>query len=48
MAGAPGWAFGVQWHPEWHYAENADSMAIFRAFGEACRAYASGRRKAAA
>ncbi len=44
---APGWAIGVQWHPEWHYAGNADSMAIFRAFGEACRAYAAGRRKAA-
>ncbi len=47
VLGTPGWAFGVQWHPEWHYAENEDSMAIFRAFGEACRAYASGRRKAA-
>ncbi len=47
VATAPGWAFGVQWHPEWHYAGNADSMAIFRAFGAACRAYATGRRKAA-
>jgi len=47
VASAPGWAFGVQWHPESHYAENPDSMAIFRAFGEACRVYASGRRKAA-
>ena len=48
VATAPGWAFGVQWHPEWQYAANPDSMAIFRAFGEACRAYAAGRRKAAA
>jgi putative glutamine amidotransferase len=32
------WVLGVQWHPEWHYAENPVSIAIFRAFGEACRA----------
>ena len=37
VASAPGWAFGVQWHPEWRFAENADSMALFAAFGEACR-----------
>lgn len=46
VANAPGWAFGVQFHPEWHYATDAPSRAIFRAFGEACRAYA-GERKAA-
>jgi putative glutamine amidotransferase len=46
-ANSPGWAIGVQWHPEWHYADNPDSMAIFRAFGDACRAYASGCRRAA-
>jgi len=45
--GGPGWAYGVQWHPEWRYAENPDSTVIFRAFGEACRAYAAGLRKAA-
>ena len=46
VASAAGWAFGVQWHPEWRFAENADSMAIFGAFGAACRAYAAraGRR----
>jgi len=44
---APGWAFGVQWHPEWRCVENADSMALFRAFGEACRAYATVGRSAA-
>jgi putative glutamine amidotransferase len=37
VASAPGWAFGVQWHPEWRFAENADSMALFAAFGKACR-----------
>lgn len=29
--------FAVQWHPEWQAAENADSVKIFQAFGEACR-----------
>lgn len=38
VANAVGWAFGVQWHPEWRHAENADSMALFAAFGAACRA----------
>jgi len=32
------WVLGVQWHPEWRYAENPASIAIFRAFGDACRA----------
>jgi putative glutamine amidotransferase len=47
VANVKGWAHGVQWHPEWHYAQNEDSLAIFRAFGDACRAYAAGLRKAA-
>ena len=47
VSNAPGWAFGVQWHPEWRFAENEDSMALFRAFGEACRAYRAGAMKAA-
>ena len=46
VASAPGWAFGVQFHPEWHYQTDAPSRAIFRAFGDACRAYA-GLKKAA-
>ena len=46
-AGGPGWVYGLQWHPEWRYAENPDSVVIFRAFGEACRAYAAGLRRAA-
>ena len=40
-------AFGVQWHPEWEYASDTNSVALFRAFGDACRAYAGGIRKAA-
>ncbi len=29
---------GVQWHPEWRYAEDPTSTALFRAFGEAAAA----------
>ena len=36
---APGFNLGLQWHPEWLAAESAVSMAIFQAFGAACRAY---------
>ena len=32
-------AFAVQWHPEWKVAENKQSLAIFTAFGDACRAH---------
>jgi putative glutamine amidotransferase len=44
---APGWAFGVQWHPEWRCADDSASLALFRAFGAACAAYRSGLQKAA-
>ncbi|HEY6431062.1 MAG TPA: gamma-glutamyl-gamma-aminobutyrate hydrolase family protein [Acetobacteraceae bacterium] len=44
---APGFAVGVQWHPEWEWTDNPASLALFRAFGEACQAYQSGLRKAA-
>ena len=40
-------AFAVQWHPEWDYASDANSVALFRAFGDACRMYAGGIRRAA-
>jgi len=33
------WVLGVQWHPEWHYADDSASVAIFKAFGAACRTY---------
>ena len=36
---APGFAFGLQWHPEWEYGAFADRVSIFRAFGDACRAW---------
>ena len=47
VAGAAGFAYGVQWHPEWRFAEFADRLALFRAFGEACRAYGQALRRAA-
>jgi putative glutamine amidotransferase len=37
-------ALGVQWHPEYRCNDNADSMKLFRAFGDAVRAYAAERR----
>jgi putative glutamine amidotransferase len=37
MPGAKGFLFAVQWHPEWKWAENSQSRAIFAAFGEAVR-----------
>lgn len=36
---APGFTLAVQWHPEWKVTENPVSMAIFGAFGQACKAY---------
>jgi putative glutamine amidotransferase len=39
VADAPGFALALQWHPEWHAAENPVSMRLLRAFGEAAREY---------
>ena len=39
---APAFAIGVQWHPEWRFRENRQSVALFRAFGDAARAHAAG------
>jgi putative glutamine amidotransferase len=44
---AAAFAIGVQWHPEWRYADDSASLALFRAFGDACRAYRMAPRKAA-
>ncbi|MCJ7592498.1 MAG: gamma-glutamyl-gamma-aminobutyrate hydrolase family protein [Woeseiaceae bacterium] len=41
---APGFNLSVQWHPEWRVTENNFSMAIFKAFGDACRARAKQRQ----
>ncbi|HEY7929194.1 MAG TPA: gamma-glutamyl-gamma-aminobutyrate hydrolase family protein [Steroidobacteraceae bacterium] len=34
---APGFALALQWHPEWRVADNPLSLALFQAFGAACR-----------
>jgi putative glutamine amidotransferase len=41
---AAGFNLSVQWHPEWRVSENEFSMAIFGAFGDACRARAAKRQ----
>lgn len=46
VAGARDFAAGVQWHPEWRVADDAFSMRLFAAFGEAARRRAE--RRAAA
>ena len=38
MPGAKGFLLGLQWHPEWRWAENDISRAIFEAYGAALRA----------
>jgi len=34
---AKAFTLGVQWHPEWKVTENPQYLAIFKAFGDACR-----------
>jgi putative glutamine amidotransferase len=48
VATARGFALGVQWHPEWGFRDNPASLAIFAAFGAACRAYRTGTNRKAA
>lgn len=42
--GTPGFNLAIQWHPEWRVTENPFSMAIFKAFGDACRSRAAKRQ----
>lgn len=44
VEGAPGFAFGVQWHPEYNAERDPVSRALFEAFGKATRAWAEGER----
>jgi len=37
VANASAFALAVQWHPEWQVMKNAQSVALFEAFGDACR-----------
>ena len=39
----PAFMLAVQWHPEWKVADNPFYLALFRAFGDACRARAARR-----
>ncbi|MCZ4351127.1 gamma-glutamyl-gamma-aminobutyrate hydrolase family protein [Roseovarius aestuarii] len=48
VADAPGFALGVQWHPEWQAATDPVSRPLFAAFGDAARAWADGQRPQAA
>lgn len=41
---ARNFALAVQWHPEWKVMEDGFSMAIFKAFGDACREFAASDR----
>jgi len=43
VEGAKSFALGVQWHPEWQVRSNPNYLAIFQAFGEACRKRAGQR-----
>ncbi len=40
---ARAFAIGVQWHAEWRSTEDPLSVALFKAFGDACRARARAR-----
>lgn len=42
--GAPGFALGVQWHPEYNAVADPVSSKLFSAFGAAARDWASGAR----
>ncbi|NBF01107.1 gamma-glutamyl-gamma-aminobutyrate hydrolase family protein [Pseudomonas sp. Fl5BN2] len=43
IKGGKAFALGVQWHPEWQVSSNPHYLAIFRAFGDACRKRATQR-----
>lgn len=44
VEGAPGFALGVQWHPEYRAEEDPVSRPLFEAFGSAVHAWAKGER----
>lgn len=48
IKGAESFAIGVQWHPEHDAATDPPSCALFRAFGEAARAFQARRQSIAA
>ena len=48
VAGCPGFAIGVQWHPERRPLDDPDAAALFSAFADAVRTYAGKQADAAA
>jgi putative glutamine amidotransferase len=44
---AGAFALAVQWHPEWQTSLNPFYSAIFKAFGDACRAHGAARHATA-
>ena len=48
VAGAPAFAVGVQWHPEYWVKSDSASRKVFEAFGAAVRAHAGARGRRAA
>lgn len=46
VEGAPGFALGVQWHPEYRAHEDPVSRPLFEAFGKAAADWAEGKRPA--
>ena len=44
VEGAPGFALGVQWHPEYKAAEDPVSRPLFEAFGAAVSSWSQGKR----
>lgn len=40
---APGFTLSVQWHPEWNAADDPVSTPLYRAFGDAARAWQAKR-----
>ncbi len=47
VEGGRGFALGLQWHPEWQVLDTPHYLAIFQAFGQACRQRAAQRDAAA-
>lgn len=45
LPAAPAFTLAVQFHPEWRVLENPFFLAIFQAFGDACRRYAAGKHQ---
>jgi putative glutamine amidotransferase len=44
VAASPAFALALQWHPEWQFAKDTFSRALFAAFGSASRQRAAASR----